>query len=836
MKTHGYVGQVLTALLGGLLLPGPSGSAQEVAFLLNGGQFPEAVRARAQAMDLTAWFEAEGWVLVAAAPLAAVDGEPVDAGRAVAVRLRLLGVDPGSRLEPSDPLPGEIHDLRGADPARWVTHQTAYAAQRWVSAWPGIDVLFSGEDGHLRYDLELAPGADLDRVALACEGALGVGVGPDGALEIETELGVLRQAAPRTWNILPDGSTAPVDCAFRDLGNGLFGFTAPDADPALPLVVDPTIEWATYLGSTGIDYVFDSALAGNGEIVVAGFTSSPAYPVTLGAYDVSFNGTRDALITRLAADGATILSSTFLGGMGNDEARAVDVGASGLIAVGGLSASSGFPTTSPGPGSSFAGGGSLLGCDAFVSVLSADGSALLGSGYVGGSQDDYILAVSIAADDRVYVTGLTQSANLPDTPGAWQGSYGGGGGAGDGWVARIAPQGGSVEALTYLGGTADDVLSALVVGDDGSVTVAGWSSSPNFPVTAGAVQPVKSGFADAVLVTLTPDLAALEYATFLGSSSDDSARALARDDAGRWILAGTTRSASYPVTTGPAWAGGNFTGDAFVTRLSPDASSIEFSRLLGGAGDDTLNRIVPLAGGLLAALGQTASANLPVGADALDASLGGSYDAHLALLDADHGPGDPSLLWSSYLGGSGSEQGVALGVDGASLIASGYTTSSDLPVTVGAYQAIGNGISVWAPDGWVARIDLGLLLPQAQVWADLGFATPGLSGPPEMIAEGSLAPLLGGQLELTGAEPAAHGLLVVSGDAGFQATHGGVCVPFPILVVVPFVADGSGAMDFAFMNPGHLPSGTGVVAQAWMRDAAGPQGWSASNGIQGLVP
>lgn len=832
MKQNACITLVLGPSLALALLAADCRSAEELTFLPNGGQWPDQVRASVTAGPLTAWFEPAAITLAALAP---ANSEQGDEAQVAALRFSFLGADASAQLRGEQLLPGRHNLLRGADPSGWVTGLEAHARQRWVELYPGVDLLALGDEGRLRYDLQLQPGAELDSVRILVEGANSLHVDADGSLLMATDLGVLVQPAPITWQVLPDGQTRRVACDYKLLAPDCFGFVAPDLDPNLPLVVDPTLEWATYLGGSSIEYVFASALDGYGRAVLAGFTTSVDYPTTLGSYVVSLSGSRDAFVSCISADGSSLVYSTLLGGMGMDEARALEVAADGSLVVGGLTASGNFPTLGATWGKTFSGGGSLLGSDGFVSLLDSTGSYLLASGYVGGSQDEYVTAVGFGPDQRVHFGGLTQSSNLPVTPGAFDTSYAGGTTGGDGFFGRLGSAGATLEVLSYLGGSADDMVAALVVEPDGRLTVVGWSASADFPVSTGAAQSVIGGYADAVLSTFDSSCTVLDYGTFLGGASDEAARAVALDDSGRLVIGGTSRSYNFPTSaqaTDASQAGGTYTGDGFLARLSSDGSEFDFATLLGGAGDDAVNAVAVLPGGLLAAVGQTASADLVTTVDAFSSSLMGSLDVVIAVYE----PTDGALVYASYLGGSQADRAWAVEVDDGALLLSGYTTSADLPVTAGALDMDFSGTSTWITDGWCARLDLELAVAMSEHFTDLGYSVSGSTGLPRMGVTGSLAPLEGGALHLSEGKPHASGLLLLAGAAGYIPTHGGVCVPAPILVVLPFRTGGTGEVSFAFNNPGDLPSGASVYAHAWIVDDAGPVGWSAANAVQGLVP
>lgn len=835
MKLNAYIA-VLLALTSSLIaapIRAAVDSAGTLAFVPNRGQWPDGVRSSVDAGPMRVWFEDDGWTLAVLAAEPPVDDLPPSVGRIVALRLRFLEADRQAELRPAERLPGWRNDLRGSDPSRWASQLPRHASQRWVAPYEGIDLVTRGDRGQLRYDLQLAAGADLSQVVVAVEGARGLRVDERGALCIETELGVVRQTAPITWAVLPDGGSVPVDCHFRLLGEGRFGFEAPDAAPDLPLVVDPTVQWSTYLGGDNIDYVFDSDIDANGRLVLVGFTHSPDYPTTLGSYSVSLAGSRDAFITCMESDGASLVYSTLLGGSALDEARAVDVSDDGSVVVGGLTSSANFPVGGATFGSSFSGGGALLGSDGFVVVLDGAGSFIQASGYVGGSQDDYVTAVAMGADGRAHFVGLTQSPDLPVTPGAFDPTYGGGG-LRDGFVGRLGAGGSTLESLTYLGGSSNDVLNDLLVEDDGRVSVTGWTGSADFPVTSGAAQPTFAGFSDAILATFDASGSQLDYATFLGGSSNEDGLSLAAGAGGRLVIGGTTRSYDFPVAgaaTDSSQAGGSVYGDGYLAVLAPDGASFEFATYLGGSGDDAVNAVC-VVDGLLVAAGQSASADLFTTSDALDGSLGGALDAMLAVIDPEAG----LVLYSTYVGGSANDRAWSLDVQDGVAVFAGYTNSDDLLVTAGAFDGVFDGTSTWITDGWAMSLDLGLSQNQSDAFVNLGFATAGTLGDPLLTVEGSLVPLEGGTLQVSNVPPGSRGLMLLSNEATYVPSHGGICVPCPVIVALNFRVGGGESISFPFMNSGNLPSGLALYAQAWVVDPAGPMGWAGTNAVQGIVP
>ena len=847
--------RLLPCVLAGASLASAAGA--QLAFVPNRGQWDAPAAFRAELGEQTAWFAADGFVLAREPRAAASGGAPCAAGRGVAVRLSFVeatacaepasrGLDlarasPGSRGSHATVLRGEgrrIERRHWFTQGRAITDVPAYDTLHYGSAWPGVDVALHGGDGGLEYDLCLRPGADVSAIALRCEGTLGLELDDDGALLLHTELGTLRQAAPRTWVVLADGGRQTVQCRYRLIGTDRFGFELPDAPAGLPVVIDPVLAWASYLGGTSLEYVYAVASSGAG-LTVAGATSVANFPASLGAYDSSWNGQQDAFVSRFAPDGKTLLYSTYLGGSKDEEARAVALDGTGAVVVAGWTASANFPTSPGAFDKGWSGGTGTLRSDAFVTRLSPSGSALAFSTYLGGSKEDFASSLGIDGAGRVHVAGKTSSADFPTTTTAFDHSYNGGStDVGDAFVACLAADGGSLVSSTFLGGAGDEFANALLVAEDGGATVAGWTASAGFPVTACALDGQLSGTSDAFVARLSADGSSLAFATFLGGSEDDNATALATGADGAPCVAGTTLSSDFPVTAGAGQAhfgGGTYFGDAFVAILGGDGAVLRSASYLGGSGDDVANGLGLAPDGTLAVGGWTQSADFPLGDQPLDSTLGGASDAFLARVD----PTDATLLAASYFGGPSLDKAYALAVsaDGSACLA-GYTNSGAFPVTAGSYDTHFDGFEGLIGDGFVAQFALELGSgTQAAAWVDAGYALAGSAGVlPALAATGNLAPLSEGVVSLEHAAPSALVLLFSGTVAGYVPVKGGTLVPFPIFSTIVTDTDALGGLVIPYTWPAGVESGLTLLVQAWTVDAGAVFGLSASNAIAATAP
>ncbi len=644
---------------------------------------------------------------------------------ASSVRLRLLGADAHARVTGEAPLPGRSNYLRGSDPAKWRTNVPQYARVRCQQVYPGIDAVYYGnQEGRLEYDFELAPGADPNRIRLAFSGARGVELAANGDLLLRTAAGTLRQHKPVAYQLV-DGRPVPVTAGYvlapasggqggkraREQGRrGAEGrqsgsSTRPHVhtprqlsidlgyyDPTRPLVIDPVLSFSTYLGGSGFDNANGVAVDAAGSIYLFGETSSANFPTTPGSLDTSLNGSStDAFVAKLDATGSTLLYSTYMGGTGWELPLAIAVGADGTAYLTGGTTSLDFPTVNPVQ----AANGS--GQDCFVSRLSADGSTLLYSTYLGGNNGDAGLDIAVDPAGNACVAGNTSATNFP-TVNALQPSRSG---PLDAFVAKLPPAGAPLVYSTYLGGSAGEEGHGIAVDAAGSAYITGGTESTDFP-TANPLQAAHAGGSwDAFVTKLNASGSARVYSTYLGGAGSEFGHGIATDASGNAFVGGATSSANFPTLNPlqPASAGGT---DAFVTKLNASGSALVYSTYLGGAGIDRVwnsGGLAVDAAGNAVVTGETQSANFPV-ATPVQPAPGGGRDAFAAQLNAS----GSALLFSTYLGGSGdNDTGRCVAADlFGNLYVCGATNSANFPV-LNPYQATLRGTD----DAFLVKIATG---------------------------------------------------------------------------------------------------------------------------------
>jgi len=685
----------------------------------------------------------------------AIDGSEAACQQDV-VRMRLAGASIGAASAPvgEEQLPGIANYFIGDDPAKWHTNVPTYAKVRYPSVYPGVDLVYYGNQRQLEYDFVVAPGADPKAIRLQFAGTVGLRLGANGDLVVTAANGALAFHKPVVYQLV-DGQRKAIDGSFALLAKRTVGFRLGSYDRAKPLVIDPVLVYSTYLGGSGVDTepgIGDSALGvavdGSGSAYIVGYALSPDYPTTAGALETArtCSPCYGAFVTKLNPAGTALVYSTYLAGTAAKSyanAVAVDDSGNAYICGGTLT---GFPVT---PGAFQTNSQET---PAFVAKLNPTGSALIYSTYLGGASSylggDSATALAIDNAGNAYIAGVTYSSTFPITAGAFQ-TANKAGEASNAFVTKLNPAGSALVYSTYLGGSGrilfsfgpqiwqGDGATGLYVDSAGNAYVTGFAYSADFPVTAGAFQATNralvpygpGGLAasynqtNAFVAKLNPAGTALVYSTYLGGTGrnqrGDNATAVQVDDAGNAYIAGVAGSTDFPVTRGSLQSINHSatSTNAFVTKLNPAGTALIYSTYLGGSGNGTTgdgaNGLALDAAGNVYIVGSTTSPDFPVTANALQAAIGaaGASNAFLAELN----PAGAALVYSTYLGGSGSDGATAVTLDGSGgAYLAGTASSTDFPVTTGAFQTQ-NRSTNFGPNAFVAKLNLGASLPPPSI-------------------------------------------------------------------------------------------------------------------------
>lgn len=450
----------------------------------------------------------------------------------------------------------------------------------------------------------------------------------------------------------------------------------------------PRLLGSTLLGGRGQECIEALVIDAAGNICVTGWTTSTDLPVTANALQSRPGGNRDAFILRLSPDGRTILYGSYLGGAMDDTAQSIALDSAGNILIGGSTKSADFPLRTP---LQPAHGGAS---DGFALRLSPDGATLQFATYLGGSGDEELMKIVVTASGSICLAGTTDSRNFP-TRSAFSPTYRGG--ESDGFITLLDPTGSAISWSTHLGGAGIDAISSIAIDNNGGIYATGATGSADFP-TLNPFQAAVRGDIDGFVTKISPDGQSLGYSTLLGGTDIDAGTDLAVNSLGEAYITGLTASHNFPVEIPiqPYFGGGTY--DGFVTRLRGDGRKLLYSTYLGGngsstLGDDEVYGIALDSQGFAYVTGATSSPVFPTTTSA----KADHRDAFVAKLGVFGAP----LVYSTYLGGAGSEIGRDIALDSqsnASIV--GTSTSPDFPLM----QSTRSGL-LGESDGFVTRVE-----------------------------------------------------------------------------------------------------------------------------------
>ncbi|WP_449405392.1 PKD domain-containing protein [Methanolacinia paynteri] len=571
----------------------------------------------------------------------------------------------------------QISYFKGSDPSKWQSGLPVYNLVCLGEIYSNITVKARTHSGNVEKLFFVEPGGNPDEIKVRIKGSNSLSILENGSLSLGTVYGEVIMSAPKAYQ---NGDEIPVKYIIID--ENTYGFIIENFDCSKPLLIDPSLDYSTFIGGSEREYGKGIFVDNNGNIYATGYTASSDFPITTGVYQSALGGNYDLYVLKLNSEDNILDYATYLGGTGNDYGYSLTVDDDGNAYITGNTASSDFPTTT-GAYQTVYGGDDY---DVFVSKLNSDGTALDFSTFLGGEKDyEYGYGISVDDDRNVYITGYTRSSDFPITADAYQIELSG---TSDAFVSIFNPDGSNLVYSTYFGGSNYEYAYGIDLDNEGSLYVTGRTKSNNYPVTADAYQNSLSGSYDAFLFKMNIAERSLTYSTYLGGTGNDYGYGISVDDDDDAYITGYTKSPDFPVTVNAnqdALGGGM---DVFVSKLNLDSSSLDYSTYLGGSGDEEGSGIVLDGNGNACITGYTDSSDFPVTADAYQSVLGGDDDVFVLKLNSDGN----SLDYSTYLGGSGTDQGSGISIDDAgSLYVTGYTADSGFPVISGAYQNVHGG-------------------------------------------------------------------------------------------------------------------------------------------------
>lgn len=628
------------------------------------------------------------------------------------LRLRFDGSRPNAMPEGRIPLPSVSNYLIGNDSSRWIRGVSNLSEVLYSQVYPGIDLIFHGNQNWIEHDFRIDAHARVDQVRLVLEGASGVTLDPAGNLEVSTDSGTLTFHKPLAYQELPKGRTT-IDAAFVLIGNNSVHFKIGKYDHDRELVIDPVFSFSTYLAGSSADYPAAVTTDAAGNVYVTGYTYSPDFPLQ-NALETTAKGSPNVFVSKLDPTGHTLLYSTYIGGSSRNYGNAIAVDSKGNIIVAGTSSSNDFP---------HAGLVKSLTCEGnndcfFLLSLKPDGSAFNYVGLIGGIEGTDVETgesgggiLTVDGVGNAYLASVTDDANFQITSGTLASSVPGYpynstfvlkvGPAGALLYSTIVPGTESPSAIPYVNVF---MPTGISVDASGEVTIAG-TAGPGLPSTTGVVQPTfpnsltTSNSTAGFVLQLNTNASAIKYATYLRGT--DSVGGLAVDSHGNSYLTGGTSETNLPVSASAFQktikSGDNCTcNGGFIVKLNPlgttvlAATYLEGTPAFGNEGTDFTGIALDANSNVFVG-GMTASTDFPLKDPFVSFWVYGESVWDMVI--AEMSPDVSTLKLGTFLSSTDqlfpASQFRAVAVDNKNNpIVVGNTSTTDFPTTAGSFQRI----------------------------------------------------------------------------------------------------------------------------------------------------
>ncbi|MCW3095463.1 MAG: Cell surface protein [Chthonomonadaceae bacterium] len=579
-----------------------------LAFESNQGQTDARVRFLTHTGDSTLFLTPSEAVFSLAAPASTTPGKQsapkkdrtaqrsAEKRRRVALRMQMMGANPKATPLAQQPLAGRVNYFLGHDARNWHAGVPTFGRVGFHQVYPGVDLVYYGNQRHLEYDFVVAPHADPKQIQLHFAGAQGLHLDAAGNLSVRVQGQELQWKKPDVYQQDAAGKhTVAAHFRLKRLPNGQANvrIALGRYDTAQPLIIDPVLLYSTYLGgsSTQGDSANSVAVDSSGNAYVTGYTNATDFPITPGAFQTVKHTGSAIFVTKLNATGTALLYSTYLGGSdSNSNIADIAVDINGNAYVTGDTNATDFPVT-PGAFQPVKKGSNS---NAFVTRINPTGTSLVYSTYLGGSGGERAFGIALDNNGNTYITGSTVSTDFPITPRAFQQVKHGVARSNNTFVTKLNSTGTALLYSTYLGGSypGDNTAKGIAIDSGGNAYVTGDTSSYDFPTTPGAFQTGGRSGSTVFVTKFNATGTALFYSAFLGGRdylSGGNAYGIAVDGSGNAYIVGDTYAIQFPTTTGAfqrvnrTFEGSN---NAFMTKLNAAGSALLYSTYLGGYSSD----------------------------------------------------------------------------------------------------------------------------------------------------------------------------------------------------------------------------------------------------------
>jgi hypothetical protein len=662
--------------------------SRPLAFTRNDGQFGEETRFRAEAGGVTIFLcDNEVAYLFNRDTHELLEGDFAGAGEIphkfnrprykkefALLKARFIGANEDVQIVAEDLLPHYNNYFLGNDPAAWRTDVPNYSAITYRNIYSGIDLKYYGDGKSLKYDFIVHPGSDPSRIEIRYDGAEELSVSPNGDLEAVTKFGPAYEKAPYIYQEI-NGVRHEISGRYEVKNNGSFGFALDSSyNPSYPLIIDPELVFSSYLGGESVDNCTCIAVDSDRCIYIAGGTNSFYMPVYSAFQDEFQLGMWDGFIAKFSPSGHSLIFCSYFGGSGNETIWDIDIDGNDNLCLTGQTGSHNFPILNAYLDHviNFSGMG-------FITKFVPAGNALIFSTYVGGSESDACYALDLDDQDNIYVAGYTASSDFPMVDPI----FGVFNNLSDGFVAKFTPDCLNLLFSTYIGGSDTDQIFDIKIDNFGGIHMAGSTYSQDLPLIRPPLPQYGVG-SDGFAAKISPSTDSLDYSTYIGGIGTGDAFCIEADSNGNSYVAGWV---SYDIPLLNPFDSIRYGYEAFILGFYSYGDSIIYGTYYGGSYAEIIYDIKISNNGNIYISGYSGSEDMPL-ANPYDDDLAGESDCFIAIVSN----GGDSLIFGSYFGGSGYDEGQGIDIDSAgNIYISGFTNSTDLPVVNPCFGSYNNG-------------------------------------------------------------------------------------------------------------------------------------------------
>ena len=646
-----------------------------------------------------------------------------------AYKINFLNAKPDVNVVANEQKAGCYNYFIGNDKNKWASKVKSYRSVTYKELYAKTDLCIYENNFLMKYDFTLQPGADINNIKLQYEGVDVIAI-REGNIYIKTSVNEVTELSPEAYQY-KGKNKVQVECKYKLTGN-ILSFEFPKGyDKTKELIIDPTLIFSTYSGSTVDNWGFTATYDTYGNAYSGGVAFGTGFPVSTGAYQVNYGGGDvgsgygcDISIIKYDSSGTQRLWATYLGGSANELPHSMIVNEQNELVLFGTTGSLNYPVTAGAYDQSFNGGDNITydgaiifsnGIDIFVSKLSEDGTQLVASTFVGGTKNDgmnypSILSKNYAdgargevmtdANSNVYIVSTTNSIDFPVTSGAFQTTAGGG--DQDGCVFKLNANLSSMIWASYLGGNGNDATYGIVLDDNKNVYVTGGTASANFPVTSGALHTsYLGGNSDGYISEISANGNSILNSTYYGSDAYDQSYLIDIDNSNNIYVYGQTAATGTTMIYNATWNKPN--GGQFVSKINSSLNSLAWSTTFGtgnGGPDisptaflvDICNKIYMTGWGGPNTNGFGGTAGLPITSDAFQSTTDNN-DYYLLVINDDAS----SLIYATYFGSPNSNDHVDGGTSRFDRqgriyqsVCAGCGSFDDFPTTPGAWSNTNN--------------------------------------------------------------------------------------------------------------------------------------------------